>query len=232
VIVSVHQPHYLPWMGYFDKIARSDCFVILDNVQYKKREFQNRNLIKSKTGAAFLTVPVVTKDRYFQTTGQVEIDNSRRWRQKHFGMLTHNYAHAPEFETVVPILEKFYMSERWDRLIDLCVAMLREMMRFMRIDVPIKFESDLGVDGVKTQRIANICNALGADTYLSGSGAKVYLDEDLLQRYGVDVEYQQFRHPVYPQVGDGFLRNLAVVDLLFNCGAESADFLMAEGVLQ
>jgi len=225
MIVSVHQPHYLPWLGYFDKIARSDVFVILDNVQYKKREYQNRNRIRTADGVKWLTVPVNTRGKYYQTTGEVEIDNSEDWRSIHLRTLELNYRRAPHFDDCFRELADLYNQKEWLLLADLNISMLRLFMKKLGIDVPIRFETELKVEGLKTERIINICRALGADTYLSGSGAREYLDETAFAESGLGLEYQSYEHPVYPQLQGGFEPYMALVDLLFNAGGGSLDII-------
>ena len=137
MIVSVHQPHYLPWIGYFDKIDRSNVFVILDNVQYKKREFQNRNQIKMPAGPAWLTVPVITHGHYEQMTGEVRIDPTDNWRAKHLKSFFLNYRKAPFFDKYYQGLEELYLGGEWNLLMDLNVAMLRKFLEWLGIDIPI-----------------------------------------------------------------------------------------------
>ena len=225
MIVSVHQPHYLPWLGYFDKMDRCDIFVILDNVQYKKREFQNRNKIKTPEGELWLTVPVLTHGRYEQTTGQVRIDNTVNWQAKHLKAMEMNYRKAPHFDACFTALEKLY-AQRQELLIGLNMAMLHTFLDLlgMRRD-NIRLESALNVEGAKTQRLVNICKALGAGTYLSGAGGKAYMETGLFEQNGLRLEYHHFDHPEYPQLHGGFLPYLAIADLLFNCGRASLDIL-------
>lgn len=226
LIVSVHQPHYLPWLGYLDKIDQSDLFVILDNVQFKKREFQNRNRIKTPGGDLWLTVPVVTRGKYEQKTSEVEIDNSTPWREKHLKSLEMNYRKAPFYNDVMGKIEKFYTGTAHERLMDLCTDMLKCYMEMMGISTPVRFESELNVPGVKSERIVNICKALGAGVYLSGSGAKAYLDEELFEKEGLGLEYQHYKHPEYGQLHGDFSPYMAAVDLLFNHGAASREIMI------
>lgn len=225
MIVSVHQPHYLPWLGYLDKIDQSDVFVILDNVQFKKREFQNRNRIKTPGGETWLTVPVVTKGKYEQKTAEVEIDNTAPWREKHLKSLELNYRKTPFYEEIMEKLEKYYTGPVHNKLMDLCTDMLDCYKDFLQISTPVRFESELNIQGVRSERIVNICKALEANTYLSGSGAKAYLDEELFEREGLGLEYQHYKHPEYNQLHGEFQPYMAAVDLLFNHGSDSGEIM-------
>lgn len=222
--LSVHQPHYHPWIGYIDKIDQSDVFVILDNVQFKKREFQNRNKVMSGNGIQWLTVPVVNKGRYYQTTGEVEIDNTVNWQKKHFSSIVQTYRRTEYFDMYYPFLKELYIDQKWNKLIDLNVEMLRGIMSFLGINVRMYFESQLETDGFKTERIVNICKALDQDAYLSGKGAKVYLDELMFTREGIILEYQDFQHPVYDQ-GEQFTPYLSIMDMMFHCGNRSIEMI-------
>jgi hypothetical protein len=225
MIVSVHQPHYLPWLGYFGKILRSDVFVILDNVQYKKREFQNRNQIKTPSGPAWLTVPVITHGHYEQMTGDVRIDPTDNWRAKHLRAIEMSYGKAPFFNKYYQSLEALYMGTEWNLLMDLSAAQLRLFFEWLGIRTPVRFERELGIAGVKTERIANICKSLNGDTYLSGSGGKDYMDESVFGAAGLKLAYQKFEHPVYPQLHGDFKPYMSIVDLVFNCGEESLEII-------
>ncbi|MGA2091541.1 MAG: WbqC family protein [Endomicrobiales bacterium] len=217
MIVSVHQPHYLPWLGYIDKIKQSDCFVFLDNVQYKKREFQNRNKIRTSTGWMWLTVPVLTKDNFHQKFDDVKIDNETNWMHDHWKSIEHNYARAPHFSQWRERIEPLYTTS-WNKLIDINIAMIKLLLEAYFISTPVIMESSLGITTTSTQRIVDICKKLGADTYLSGTGAKDYMDESLFAGSGLQLQYQHFEHPVYDQVFNGFEPNMSIIDHLFNCG--------------
>ena len=225
MIVSVHQPHYLPWLGYFDKIAASDLFVLLDNVQYKKREYQNRNRIRTRQGVKWLTVPVATTGKYEQMTGEVEIESGASWREKHLETLRHAYSSAPHFKRVFEELEELYMGREWARLAEINSAMLAWFMKEMEIETRVALESELGTGGLSTERIVNICRAVGADVYLSGSGGRDYMDEALFEKAGLKLEYQKYEHPAYPQVHGGFEPFMGIVDLLFNAGKNAAQIV-------
>jgi len=215
----------LPWLGYFDKIAASDLFVLLDNVQYKKREYQNRNRIRTRQGVKWLTVPVATTGKYEQMTGEVEIESGASWREKHLETLRHAYSSAPHFKRVFEELEELYMGREWARLAEINSAMLAWFMKEMEIETRVALESELGTGGLSTERIVNICRAVGADVYLSGSGGRDYMDEALFEKAGLKLEYQKYEHPVYPQVHGGFEPFMGIVDLLFNAGKNAAQIV-------
>ena len=224
MIVSVHKPQYLPWIGYFHKIAHSDVFVFLDNVQYKKREFQNRNKIRTKEGWLWLTVPVITKGRFTQNMKEVLIDNTSNWHKKHWQSIEMNYSKAKYFNEYKEFFKSLYEKE-WDKLIDLNVFIIKYINELLNIKIPVYYESDLNIEGEKTTRIINICKKLNADTYLSGIGGKEYLIEEEFIKTGIKLIYQNFKHPVYTQVYPGFEPFMSIVDLLFNCGKESKNLL-------
>ena len=201
-------------------MANVDLFVFLDNVQYKKREFQNRNRIKTPSGPIWLTVPVLTKGNFFQKISEVKIDNQERWREKHYETLKRNYSKAPFFKTYQNFLDEIYGKE-WDYLIDLNVATVNYLKDALKITTPIKLESEIGTTKTHTERIIEICKKTGADTYLSGAGGKDYMDEGLFEQNKIKLEYQEFIFPVYPQLYGDFIPNLSALDLIFNCGPDS-----------
>ncbi|HQJ15444.1 MAG TPA: WbqC family protein [Candidatus Omnitrophota bacterium] len=225
MVISVHQPQYIPWLGYFEKMARSDMFVFLDNVQYKVREFQNRNRIRTEKGWMWLTVPVVTKDGCRMRMNEVLIDNTMPWQRKHLGSIKASYGSAPYFDDYFPFFEEI-LSKKWDKLSDLNVCIIRFVMDKLSIATPIVFESDLGILTTKTQRIIDICLKLNADTYLSGVGAKDYLDESLFPQNKIKLFYQHFDHPEYRQCFEPFMPYMSVIDLLFNHGPASRGILI------
>ena len=232
MIVSVHQPQYIPWLGYFDKIVRSDAFVFLDRVQYKEREFQNRNKIRTKDGWIWLTVPVVTKGLGRQKIADVRIDNNVDWPKAHRESLRSWYGRAPYFKEHFSFFEELY-SKHWERLIDINIHIIKYMIKEFSIHTPIYFESELGTQGKKTDRIIEICGKLKAGTYLSGIGGKEYLEIEKFTASGIALIYQDFMHPAYRQQfmkdkGD-FIPYMSILDLLFNEGPRSGEIL-ASGI--
>lgn len=227
MIVSVHQPQYLPWLGYFHKIAQSEAFVFLDNVQYKKREFQNRNKILTGTGPLWLTVPVKTKGKFDQLIKDVEVDNSENWRKDHFESIRTNYHKAPFFKEHEQFLASVY-SKEWHKLMDLNVYIIMYILEYLEIPAKIVFETSLSAEGVKTGRIVSICKKINATVYLSGQGAKDYLEEEEFKTAGIGLEYQAFEHPSYTQLLPGFVSHLSIIDLLFNKGKESVKIIKGQ----
>jgi hypothetical protein len=226
MVYSVHQPQYIPWLGFFDKIDKSDLFVFLDDVQYKHREFQNRNKIRVKEGWIWLTVPVLSARG--EKIRDVRIDNTRDWRSAHAKSLKSWYSRAPYFKTYYPFFEDLY-ARNWSRLADLNVRVIEFFLESLGLKKPLYLESDLKAGGEKTQRIINIGRKLKADVYLSGSGGRDYLDEDMFGACGMKLRYQEFVHPLYrQQFSKGkidFIRHLSLLDLLFNEGEKSLKIL-------
>lgn len=228
MILSVHQPHYIPWLGYVDKIARSDCFIFLDEVQYKPREFQNRNLIRAPKGGQWLTVPVLNKGRSRQKIKDVAVDNTQHWQQRHAHALKSCYAAAPFFAEHEGFLREVYACQ-WERLSALNIFMIKYVLTYLGIKTPLYLESEIKTAARGTERIIELCGAMRCDAYLSGAGGRAYLDEDAFRRAGITLVYQEFSHPVYRQLfassGSGFIPNMSVLDLLFNEGARSREIL-------
>lgn len=231
MILSVHQPQYIPWLGYFDKIAKSDCFVFLDLVQYKPREFENRNRIRTKDGWMWLTVPVVNKGRGRQRICDVKIDDKSPWPRQHWNSLKTWYGGAGFFRMYAPYFQELY-EKPWEGFEDLSVEIIRFILHELRIPTPVYFESRLGTKAKGTERILELCAKLHADAYLSGEGGKAYLEEEKFAQAGVKLLYQDFVHPAYTQqygcdVKD-FIPQLSIVDLLFNEGPHSRKVLGLE----
>lgn len=232
MILSVHQPQYIPWLGYFDKIARSDAFVFLDCVQYKEREFQNRNKIRTKDGWIWLTVPVATKGLGRQNIQDVKIDNSFPWRKEHLGSIKAWYGRAPFFDKYFSFFEETYGRE-WEILCEINIHVIEYLLKELSISTPVHFESKCDISSKKTDRIIEICGKIKADTYLSGIGGKEYLETEKFTASGVELRYQDFTHPAYRQQfmkdkGD-FIPYMSILDLLFNEGPRSGDIL-ASGI--
>ncbi|ASU81950.1 hypothetical protein CDO52_03390 [Nocardiopsis gilva YIM 90087] len=228
--VAMHQPHYLPWLGLIDKIDRCDLFVVLDHVQYERRGWQNRNYVASKSGPVLLSVPVIQGNRNDRIMDKL-INNDQKWQEKHRRTLAeHCYRGAPFFDRFGQDFLRLYDTE-WERLIDLSMASTRFLLTGFGITTPIVLASDLGdFPGQKSELLAQICAKVGADVMLSGDGARDYVDQGLFQKYGIEVEWQNFQHPEYPQPARGkgeFLPRVAALDLLLNVGPDGLGLLRA-----
>jgi len=235
VIVAAHQPHYLPWLGYLDKLAKCDVFVVMDDLQYEAQNFQNRNRVKLNHGPGWLTVPLLRGSQADRVLDK-RIDNTGRggrhhWQQRTWRTLVTHYGRAPFFEHYAPALEEVY-SRRWDLLVELDLHMLELARDWLGITRPIVRASSLELSGARTERIAAMCRTVGASVYLSGRGGSAgYLDTELLARAGVSTLWQRFQHPIYPQryAGLGFVSHLGFLDLLLNCGPDAAALLRGAG---
>jgi len=219
--VVILQPSYLPWLGYFDQMYKSDVFVIYDDVQYDKNSWRNRNRIKTPQGWQWLTVPVLLKGRNFPLNKDVEINNDLPWASKQLKSLAQNYRAAPHFQDVIGGLENIVARE-WKFLIDLNMECISFLKRLLELETSLCFASQLDVPKVgKTGRLVEICRHFGADSFLEGDAGKSYIDESLFTNAGVTLEYQHYHHPEYQQLHGEFIPYLSVVDVLFNHGKES-----------
>ena len=220
MIVAIQQPEFLPWLGLIDKIRQSDLLVLLDCVQFEKRYFQNRNRIRSKDGALWLTVPVATKGRYDQQIQNAEIHDNLRWRRKHLLGIQASYAHAPFFSQYFPALDGLY-AQPWTRLVDLNLAILHWCMQTFGVQRPTVRASTLDVHGERSELLASISRAVGAHVYVSGPAGREYLEESYFSDAGIAVRYHDFHHPVYKQQFEPFMPLMSSIDLLFNEGPQS-----------
>ena len=227
MIVAVHQPQYLPWLGYFDKIDRADVFVLLDTVQYKKNEWQNRNRIKAADGPQWLTVPVTY--RFPQRIAEVAVNNRERWQHKQRQGIVSNYRKAPFWDDLSPFIEEV-LSPTWELLAPLNIFGVKELAAILGIETPLYVASELGeFPEDPDERLIAITKHFGADTYLAGSGGRDYMNLDRYAQSGIEVLFQEYHHPVYAQLFGAFEPYLSVVDLLFNHGKESLSILRGEG---
>ena len=232
--VAIHQPHFLPWLGYLDRMKQSDLFIILDHVQFERRNYQNRTQIRIDDEARWLTVPVVQLSQKEKIV-EKRVDNppgpaTRWWGPNSFQTLRFAYRKAPYFDHYAPRV-KLILETRWDRLVDLNHAMLEFMRESFAIDTPLLRSSELDVDGQRSGLLLNLCKAVGAHTFLGGmGGSRSYLDLAAFAQAGVGVSWQQFQHPSYVQCGStSFIPGLTALDALFNCGPDAAALLPGKG---
>lgn len=230
MIVSINQPAYLPWLGYFDRIVRSDIHVVLDHVQFEKNSFTNRNKIRTKEGSAWLTIPLSTKGKF----GNLEIRNLEfashgGWERKHWASLRTNYIKAPFFGRYRAAYEQIYAGKPAN-FMPFVVAMLEQHLSDLGIATKMLFSSQIPAIGHKSELVLSICKSLGASVYLSGSQGRCYLDEKAFCDSGITLKYQDYIHPVYHQAWPGFESHMGILDLLFNHGQNSLKILMNDRI--
>ena len=222
--VTILQPNYLPWRGYFDFFKQSDVFVVYDDVQYTKNDWRNRNLIKAPDGAQWLTVPVDDKNR---TSKYVLIKDVRvaenGWQERHLKSLEMNYAHAPYFGVIYGLMEESF-NEKHALLVDLNMSLMRKFLDYLGIRCRIEYSSKLGFANCdQTDRLVAICKHLGATEYLTGDAAKGYLEQDKFEN--IRVLWHKYKENVYPQLWGWFISRISIVDLLMNCGTKGYDII-------
>lgn len=221
MILSAHQPAYLPWLGYFDKLMRSDIFVYLDNVQFEKNSFINRNKIKTPQGAIWLTIPIKIKGHTNKMIREMEIDISKNWRKDHLLAIYLNYKKARKFTELYPELEKLYAVE-YKSLSDLCFCHLQFWLRWLGVNKKIIKASELELTSNKSELVLEICQKFNATKYISGALGKDYLELDKFEVAGIDVEFQEYHQPVYEQLWGDYLPNLSILDFCFNGGDQAS----------
>ena len=215
MIVSIHQPAYLPWLGYFDKIIRSDVFVYLDTVQIEKNSYSYRNKIKTPQGSTWLTIPLKMKGHTSNAIKDVLIDDSQQWKKKHLKNIFFNYKKSAFFDELYPKIESLY-KEDFELFSDLAYHHLLFWLKELNIQTKIVKSSDLNIDSKKSDLILDLCQNFQADKYISGVLGKDYLNENHFKEKGIIVEYQDYQHPTYQQLNGDFLSHMGIVDFCMN----------------
>jgi hypothetical protein len=226
--VAIHQPNYIPWPGYFHKLAACDAFVYLDAVQYPRgQSFAPRNRIKTPNGVTFLTVPVSVPKGTEGKASYLEVEFADdKWRKKHLATVEQSYGRAPHFDEVYPLYDRGL--EAGETFVDLNIGLIEAFASYLGIETRrVRLSELLPSFGQKTELIVDVCRALDADAYLSGSGGgRDYTDEALLQEHGIELRYDEFESHEYPQLWGDFEPNLSVLDLLLNCGPGSRELAL------
>lgn len=218
------QPSYLPWLGYFAQFHRCDVFVVYDDVQYDKHSWRNRNRIKTPNGALWLTVPVLTRGQDKPSNREVKIDNATAWRRKHLQTIQQYYGKAPYFNDYVDLFARVYARE-WTFLIDLNIELFHQLCAVLGLQRQIVLSSELNVKGDPVERLIDICKTLHCTHFFEGAAGRDYIDTERFVAAGIELEFQDYKHPTYNQLHGEFVPYLSVVDLLFNKGKESLEVL-------
>lgn len=227
--IAILQSNYIPWKGYFDLIAAVDEFVLFDDMQYTRRDWRNRNRIKTPQGLQWLTVPVKVKGRYLQAIKHTEIDGEA-WACEHWKCLKANYSRAPHADHVFGGLEALYLGAKYDTVSHLNRVFIEWICRYLGIETKISSSSQyLLVDG-KTERLVSICQQAGADEYISGPAAKDYINTDLFSAAEINLNFFDYSgYAPYRQLWGDFEHGVTVLDLLFNCGPDSVNYMRYAG---
>ena len=223
--VIIRQPGYLPNLGFFKKIQSSDTFVFLDDVQFEKDSFDNRNRIRTKDGTTWLTVPI-KRPVFKKKFNEILISNDIDWHLKHLSIIEEAYHTTPFFTTYWYSLQKI-LDKNWTKLIDLNIELIRYFMSALNLTTYTINSSTLKIPSNKSQKLLDICKHLDASCYISGKLGKDYLDEEIFHNSGIKIIYENFQHPAYKQIHGNFIENMSILDLLFNEGENSQKILGA-----
>jgi len=223
--VAILQSNYIPWKGYFDSIAAVDVLVVFDDMQYTKRDWRNRNRIKTVQGLKWMSIPVEVKGKYFQKINETKVAE-RGWQQSHLGILKHNYANARYFKEMFPLIEEFYLACDYQYLTEINLHFIQSINHFLGITTPIKLSSEFQLHEEKTQRLVDICADLSGTEYFTGPVAKTYLEEEKFTQKGIKVRYWDYLgYPEYEQLNPPFEHGVTIFDLLFCKGAEAKNYM-------
>lgn len=223
--VLITQSNYIPWKGYFDAINMADVVVLYDEMQYTKRDWRNRNKIKTANGSKWLSVPVQVKGKYFQKINET-IVSDQKWRLKHWNSLRFSYGKAPYWGLYKDELEAFYRDETTSSLSDLNRQFLELINKWLGINTPLYWSREFDLTGGKTEKLVNICQELKATHYISGPAAKAYMDTILFEEAGIELIWMDYSgYPVYEQLHGDFEHGVSVLDLLFTKGEEAPNYM-------
>jgi len=218
-VVTIQQPEHAPWIGFFHKMMKVDLYVYLDNVQFKKRYFENRNKVRDGESSTWVTVPVISKNRYLQNISEVEILYEEDWKKSYQGRLLRSLTKAPFKDLIMEWFNRKIMPSEFVKLVDLNIEFINFGRESLKIDTPFVFASSLGVDSYKGKDlILEISKQTNADIYVSGPDGRNYLDTEEFKAAGIGLAYHDFEHPEYPQWQGNFISHMSFLDCLGNMG--------------
>jgi hypothetical protein len=221
-LISIRQPGYFPYLGFFKKIESADVFVFLDDVQYTRSDWDNRNKIETTDGPMWLTIPILNKSKEF--LNEVKIDHTQNWIYKHKSAIKFSYQNTPFFDLYWKDIESI-LDKKYTKLIDLNMKLINYFKSVLDINTETVFSSDLKINSNGSEKLCQICMKLKADTYLSGELGQNYLDLKLFENNQIKIIFEEFKHPTYSQMNSKFLPNMSIIDLLFNEGDNSINIL-------
>ena len=223
--IAILQSNYIPWKGYFDMIAAVDEFILYDDMQYTRRDWRNRNQIKTPQGVQWLTVPVKVKGKYEQKIRETELDGAD-WAGAHWQAIALNYRRAPHFEEVTAIFEPLYLQHEYSYLSVLNRTFIEAVCGYLGINTKISNSWDYTLIAGKTVRLADLCGQAGGTEYISGPSAKDYIEESVFSDRGIKLAWFDYAgYPEYPQLWGEFTHGVTILDLLFNCGKDAPHYM-------
>jgi len=225
MILTAHQPVYIPWLGLFHKIFLAEQFCIFDIAQYQTKDYNNRNLIKTHQGEIWLTVPVESKDHYQKKLCDIKIINNG-WNKKHLKSIELSYKKAIFYKEYIEGLEQILIGKQYEFLTDLNTDILKFMLKAFDIHIPVLKASDYDFTGSKSDLVLDMCIKLKANKYIFGSQGKSYADLESFNKNNIKVYFQEYNHPEYTQLHGSFLPHMSALDLLFNEGPKSKEILL------
>jgi len=226
MIASIMQPTFMPWLGYFNIIKNSDIFIFLDDVQFEKRSWQQRNKILINKKEGYLTVPAISKNRFNQKINEVIVDNDQQWKIKHIKTIKNNYSKHEYFDETFSLIDALY-ENNYEKLLDLNVNFIRSVLNFLKIETKIIFSSQFNLSSSKDNRILELCKIIKAKKYISPIRSKIYLkDGEIFNKNNIELEYIDYQHKVYKQKKiEKFVPRLSIIDAMFNLGKETIEIL-------
>lgn len=223
--IIITQSNYIPWKGYFDSINMCDVFVIYDDMQFTKRDWRNRNLIKTLNGLKWLTIPVEVKGKYFQKINETKIAD-KSWNKSHLELLKQNYTKAAHYKEVIGFIEELYLQCNFDYLTDVNLHFINGINKYLGVKTKFRFSSEFALHEERTQRLVDICVALNGTDYYSGPAAKAYMDENKFSEKGINVHYFDYSgYPEYNQINGDFVHGVSILDVLFNEGENAVKYM-------
>jgi WbqC-like protein family len=225
--IAIVQSNYIPWKGYFDMIASVDEFILYDNMQFTRRDWRNRNQIKTPQGVQWLTVPVQVKGKYDQKIMDTEIDG-QEWASLHWKALAQNYSRSSNFEEISKLIEPLYLKNTYTHISQLNRHFIETICQYLGIKTAITNAWDYAIidDGSASERLASLCVKAGGTDYISGPLAKDYIDENVFINRDIKLTWFDYLgYPIYPQQWGEFTHGVTILDLLFNCGKETSSYM-------
>jgi hypothetical protein len=230
--IAISQSNYVPWKGYFDMISRVDEFILYDDMQFTRRDWRNRNQIRTAQGVHWLTIPVTSKNKYFELIKNIQISDPS-WAEKHWKTIHLSYRRAPYFAQFSPAIESMYaLASKEELLSKINYIFINGLNGLLGINTPLKWSMDYESGVGKTERLISLCMQSSATNYLSGPSAKNYIENEAFKTAGVTLEWMDYsRYPVYAQRFSGeFVHEVSVLDVIFNCGDQAPSMVWKHSV--